>query len=233
MSPAWNIASGNGRAAAALLLIATAAWLCLVAMTAPSLEASPMPGMAMPSAATASFGAGLAMWEIMVVAMMLPTLALGLLAGPEGPPRRVAAFLAFAGGYLCVWGMFAFCAAVAHWELDGSARRLLLALLAAGGCYQWTRVKRTSLDACRGRMALSGETLRASLSDGLRHGMCCLRCCWLLMAVMIATGMSSIAICLGLTLAMLVERLWPEARHVTGAACVALAAGIFIQFAPF
>ena len=199
-------------------------------MTAPSLEAAPMPGMAMPSAATASFGAGLAMWEIMVVAMMMPTLALGLLAGPERPPQRTAAFLAFAGGYFCVWGMFAFSAAVAQWELDGTARWLLLALVAAGGFYQWTRVKRTSLEACRSRMPPSGQTLRASFGDGLRYGLCCLRCCWLLMAVMIATGMSSIAICLGLTLAMLVERLWPEARHVTGAACVALAAGIFIQF---
>jgi predicted metal-binding membrane protein len=127
--------------------------------------------------------------------------------------------------------MFAFLAAIAQWELSGSARWLPFALLAAGGFYQWTRVKKTSLEACRNRVAPAGK--RAGFGDGVRYGMCCLRCCWLLMAVMIATGMSSIAICLGLTLAMLAERLLPRARHVTGAACVALAAGIWVQLVPF
>jgi predicted metal-binding membrane protein len=233
LSHAWNIATGNGRAAAALALIATAAWLCLIAMTMPSLEALPMPGMAMPSATTASFGAGLAMWEVMVVAMMMPMLALALLATPEKPPQRVVAFLAFAGGYLCVWSMFALLAAMAQRGLGGSARWLLFVLLAAGGFYQWTHVKKTNLEACRSRAAPAGKDVRASFGDGARYGMCCLRCCWLLMAVMIATGMSSIVICLGLTLAMLAERLLPQARHVTGAACVALAAGISMQLVPF
>jgi predicted metal-binding membrane protein len=192
-----------------------------------------MPGMAMPSVATVSFGADLAMWEVMVVAMMMPALALALLANPERPPQRIVAPVAFAGGYLCVWSMFALLAAIAQRELDGSARWLLLALLAAGGFYQWTRVKKTSLEACRNRAVSAGKTVRAGFGDGLRYGVCCLRCCWLLMAVMIATGMSNIAVCLGLTLAMLAERLLPQARHVTGAAGLALAAGVSMQLVPF
>src|ERR1700753_2729686 len=116
----WPIAPGNGAAAALLAAAAAAAWLCFIWMTLSPMHG--MPGMAMPS----RLGDDLAMWEIMVVAMMTPTLFLVLPAFG----RSAASALVFAAGYLCVWSGFALLAAVAQHALardalGGSARWLL------------------------------------------------------------------------------------------------------------
>jgi predicted metal-binding membrane protein len=147
---------------------------------------------------------------------------------PHRPVR-----LCFRDWYLCVWSFFAVLATVAQRELDGSKRWVLFALLAVGGLYQWTRFKKASLDECRNRVALVERDTAAIFAGGVRYGLCCLACCWLLMALMIATGMGNIAISLGLTLAMLVERFLPRARYAMGAACVVLAAGASAQLALF
>jgi predicted metal-binding membrane protein len=197
-----------------LASIAVAAWLCFIRMSLSPMHG--MPGMAMPS----RLGDDLAMWEVMVVAMMTPTLFLVLPARA----RSAMCALVFTAGYLCVWSGFALAAAIAQHALEGNARWVLLALLAAGGLYQWTLLKKASLDACRDRARMAERT---PFVGGLRYGACCLGCCWLLMASMAAVGMSNIAVLAGVTLAMLGERLLPRARHATGAVCVALALGLF------
>src|SRR5258707_5120081 len=174
---------------------------------------SVMPGMAMPSGGRESFGGSFAMWEVMVIAMMTPTLALPVRARPESPVRRAAPFaMVFAIGYLWVWSFFAVLATVAQRELDGSKRWVLIVLLAVCGLYQWTHLKKASLDKCRNRAALVGWDAAAVFGGGVRYGLCCLGCCWLLMVLMIATGMGNIAVSVGLTLAMLAERVLPRAR---------------------
>jgi predicted metal-binding membrane protein len=231
LRPSWNINPGT---AAALAVITIAAWLCFIRMSVSSAVPPVMPGMTMPSGALESFSGGFAMWEVMVIAMMTPTLALPLLARPENSARRAALFtLVFAIGYLCVWSFFAFLAAVAQRELDGSQRWVLIALLAVCGLYQWTHLKKASLDECRNRAASVGQDAAAIFGGGVRYGLCCLGCCWLLMVLIIATGMGNIAICAGMTLAMLAERFLPRARYATGAACVILAAGASAQPALF
>lgn len=228
MRLAWNIAPGSRAVVATLALIAAAAWFCFILMNLAPAEPAAMPGMAMPPGAH-EFGASFAMWEIMVVAMMTPTLVLPLFARADRSARRAVSFaLVFAAGYLCVWSVFALLAAAVQQALDGSGRWLLLALLAAGGLYQWTRLKTASLEECRNRAALVGQDAGAIFGGGVRYGLCCLGCCWLLMALMIATGMGNIAVAFGLMLAMLAERFLPRARHLTGAACIALAAGAFL-----
>ena len=222
MRLAWKIAPGVGPAAAALAAIAIAAWLCFIRMNAPAA----MSGMAMP----ASLGGSFAMWEVMAVAMMTPTLARPVFASGN---RGIVFTLVFMGGYLSVWSVFALLAAVVERELDGSGRWIAFAFLAAAGLYQWTRLKTASLEACRRRAVLNGEGSAAIFRGGLRYGLCCLGCCWLLMALMIATGMGNFWVALGLTLAMLGERFLPQARYVTGAACMVLAAGVSAQLAPF
>ncbi len=219
---AWKIAPGNGPAAAALALIAIAAWFCFIRMNAPGA----MPGMAMPASLSGSF----AMWEIMAVAMMTPTLARSVFASGN---RGVVFTLVFMAGYFSVWSVFALLAAIVERELDGSGRWIAFAVLAVAGLYQWTELKTASLDACRRRAVLAGEGSAAIFRGGLRYGLCCLGCCWLLMALMIATGMGNLWVALGLTLAMLGERFLPRARYVTGAACMVLAAGVSAQLAPF
>ncbi|HEX4860183.1 MAG TPA: DUF2182 domain-containing protein, partial [Rhizomicrobium sp.] len=107
------------------------------------------------------------------------------------------------------------------------------AFLAVAGLYQWTRLKTASLGACRRPAVVEGEGWAAIFRGGLRYGLCCLGCCWLLMALMIATGTGELWVALGLTLAMLAERLLPQARYITGAACMVLAVGASAQLALF
>ncbi|HEX4860818.1 MAG TPA: DUF2182 domain-containing protein, partial [Rhizomicrobium sp.] len=108
MRLAWKIASEDAPAAAALALLAIAAWFCFIWMNA----AGAMPGMAMP----AGLGGGFAMWEIMAVAMMTPMLALPVFASEN---RGAAFTFVFAGGYFSVWSAFALLAAIVERELDG------------------------------------------------------------------------------------------------------------------
>ncbi|HEX4294065.1 MAG TPA: DUF2182 domain-containing protein [Rhizomicrobium sp.] len=161
---------------------------------------------------------------------MTPTLALAIFASGN---RGIVFTFVFTGGYLFVWSVFALLAAVVERELDGSGRWIAFAFLAAAGLYQWTGLKTANLDACRRRAVLAGEGPAAIFRGGLRYGLCCLGCCWLLMALMIATGMGNFWVVLGLTLAMLGERLLPQARYVTGAACMVLAVGASAQLVLF
>ena len=66
---------------------------------------------------------------------------------------------------------------------------------------------------------------------GLRHGLYCFGCCWALFAVLVATGVMSVAWMLLLTLVVFVEKLLPRGRRFEGALGVALVAlGILVSF---
>jgi len=103
----------------------------------------------------------LAMWAVMMAAMMLPTAmpmvtVFGTLNKNRGEAGRTVAFVA---GYLALWTAFAAAATAAQWTLH--ARGLLspmivsmspvlsAALLMIAGAFQFTPLKRPCLRACR------------------------------------------------------------------------------------
>ena len=107
------------------------------------------------------FGMMFAMWAIMMVGMMLPTVASTVLiyagvarkAAQDGMP--VASTGIFTAGYLFIWIIFSFLATVAQWQLDRFALlspQMTLhsagfgaALLIATGIYQQLPIKNQCL----------------------------------------------------------------------------------------
>lgn len=167
-----------------------------------------------------------AMWTLMMAAMMLPSVARVVrpseAAAPErraADPRRVAEeTFVFVAGYLLVWvatGLPAFGVAVMAGRL--AARHPTVATAGAAvifalcGVYQFTATKCRCLEHCRARLSVDG-TLATALRGGARYGGWCLACSWGAMALMIAFGLMNVAAMAVLALVISAERLWFPGR---------------------
>ncbi|MBI3436707.1 MAG: DUF2182 domain-containing protein, partial [Proteobacteria bacterium] len=162
---------------------------------------------AMPAAAswTAAHGAlMLAMWAVMMLAMMLPSAApmILLYANIERRRRDAAPFPAtavFAAGYVVVWLAVALAATALQWWLDRSALYwpamagagvpVAAVTLTAVGIYQFTPWKHACLRNCRAPLEfISRYWGQGALAIGVRHGLFCLGCCGMLMLLLFVGG---------------------------------------------
>jgi predicted metal-binding membrane protein len=219
------------REAAFLLILAAGAWVATIAL------ARGMAGM------TGTMGLGLALfvpvWTLMMAAMMLPSVApTASLYARTVQSNRAVRITGLVVGYLAVWavaGVPAFGLAwLAGWltgQHPGAAHIMAVAVFAAVGIYQLSRLKDRCLAHCRSPLGLllhygSYRGRSRDLRVGVHHGGYCLGCCWALMLVLIAVGVMNIAVMVGLAALVLVEKLWrwgPAAGRVAGAAALALA----------
>ncbi len=184
-----------------------------------------------------------AMWSVMMAAMMLPSavpmillyaaIARGRIARGE---RTVAPTAVFALGYLVVWGAFSAIATMLQYWLEQLALLSAMmemtsvvlagAILIAAGVYQWTPLKQSCLVRCRSPLDFvfshwrSGT--RGAFSMGLRHGLFCVGCCWMLMLLLFVGGIMNLAWIAGLALFVLVEKLAPAGGWVSRAGGVLL-----------
>ena len=167
------------------------------------------------------------MWSVMMVAMMLPTagptvllvtsLAWDRLANSNLVP--VTALL-FASGYLLVWSIFSLAATLMQWGLNNAGLLsermafcdaiLASTVLIAAGVYQWTPLKDACLRHCRSPTEFlichwQPGSLGA-VGTGVRHGLFCLGCCWMLMALLFVGGLMSLAWVGAIALFVLVEK---------------------------
>jgi predicted metal-binding membrane protein len=210
-----------------------------------------MPGMDMagmaepPSASAATWIAAAAMWQAMMIAMMAPAAAPTILlyaqvhrhAVAEGRGERLAPTGAFAAGYLLVWLGFSIVAAGLQLELQrsgfvsaatmGSQSRWLSAVvLAAAGLYQLSPLQRMCLDHCRSPAEFLSRYWRpgaiGAVQLGMRHGVYCLGCCWLLMLLLFVGGVMNLAWIAALTALVLAEKVFPGGRWMGRAAGVAM-----------
>jgi len=195
--------------------------------------------------------AGFAMWAVMSLAMMAPTIVPLLLAWQQvasARPDQISSndFAALVAGYLIVWLGFAALAAslqiaIADAGLLAADLRLnepgiSVAVLAAAGAYQFSRMKDGCLAKCRAPMAYLTANWRpgpqAAMSIGLRHGLDCLGCCWALMLLAFVAGTMNL-VWMGLvTTLMIIEKLPDVGRYVTrplGAVLLASAAAIALD----
>ncbi len=202
-----------------------------------------MPGQTWPVAA-ASF---LAMWVVMMVAMMLPSLVPMLqryrLAVGRPGGTRLGRLTALVGvGYFFVWtvlGLAAFPLGVALAEITMQQPALSRAVpVAAGvaillaGVLQLTEWKARHLACCReapGR----GRTLPADAGTAWRHGVSlglhCSRCCAPLMVILLVLGVMDLRVMAVVAAAIFVERLAPAGERVARAiGAVAIGAGLFL-----
>src|SRR3984893_15471555 len=125
-------------------------------------------GLMMPAGAPwqpIEFGYVFAMWVVMMIGMMTPSVApmiliyarVGRQAAGAGKPFAASGW--FAAGYLLAWTAFSVLATLAQWVLEraalltpmmASASNILgAAVLILAGLYQWTPVKGACLSACR------------------------------------------------------------------------------------
>ena len=213
-----------------------------------------VPGMAMTSLTMGMPAAAfLAMWIVMMVAMMFPAAAPMIMTFhriQSGRRERGEGFVPtwlFVGGYLLVWslaGVAAYLGAVgaeafaARWQLSAAvAARIAGVLLVAAGLYQLTPLKNVCLSKCRSPLGFILTSWRngagGALRMGLVHGMYCLGCCWLLFAVLFPLGIMNIAAMTLLTLVVFAEKSLPwERTAVYGTAAALIAYGLLVIGVP-
>lgn len=195
------------------------------------------PGMAMHWSAAQALLV-FAMWGAMMVAMMTPTAAPMLLAyaklsrGREG--RAGFELVSFLLGYLALWTAFSAAAALAHWGLHAAeliSPGMAIAnpvasgiLLLSAGAYQLTPLKAACLTKCRTPMGFLLGEWRDGASGafvmGARHGMYCVGCCWLLMALLFVGGVMNPLWIAALTLVAMAEKILPYGESIAQAVAV-------------
>lgn len=224
------------------------AWLYLlhVASSAQGMEAmgAAVAGPQMRAWGAVDFALMLVMWVVMMVAMMLPSAAPMILLfaavnrREHGRQPVLVPTGLFAASYVLVWAGFAVLATLAQWALhtgalltammDGSASPILGGgLLVAAGLYQWTPLKRACLARCRTPLGFLMAEWRpgahGALVMGLRHGVYCLGCCWVLMTLLFVGGAMNLLWVAAIAAFVLLEKLAPAGHWVGRVAGTALA----------
>jgi predicted metal-binding membrane protein len=184
----------------------------------------------------------LAMWMVMMVAMMLPPAAPMILffasanrkrQRAQGPYLHTSLFVA---AYVVVWAGFALIATLANWALHSGGLMTSMmcsalplwggGFLMAAGLYQLTPLKLACLNKCRSPIAfLMSEWREGRLGAfvmGLRHGMYCVLCCWALMALLFVLGVMNLAWIALLAGFVLIEKLASSGKWLSRASGLAL-----------
>jgi len=192
---------------------------------------------------TPSYAAlALAMWAVMMAAMMLPSAApmillygtIANLREKKGDPAVGAGV--FGSGYIVVWAAFSLAAVALQFGLDRAqllsptmsvtSRYVAGAVLIAAGVYQWTPLKEACLRRCRSPLEFLATEWRegrvGALKMGLRHGAYCLGCCWMLMLLLFVGGIMNIAWIAAVAAFILIEKVAPAGHWICRAAGVLL-----------
>ncbi len=182
-------------------------------------------------------------WEIMMFAMMLPSVApfmllYGRVMGQRGRGHKefVPPWI-FVSGYFAVWlgfGVVAYGLGMGFTQL--TMRSLALArvtpvltgmVVLAAGAYQLTPWKQSCLAHCRTPldfvMAHWHEGAGGAFRMGVHHGAFCALCCWGLMAVQVAVGIMNVPLMLVLAVVILLEKILRPGPALARAVGVALA----------
>ena len=174
------------------------------------------------------------MWWTMMLAMMLPSAAPAILTFGAVSRRldgRNAStrVLAFAAGYALIWT--AFCLAAVAFQM-AAAQILRLdpmfattsrvvggTLLIAAGLYQLTPLKQACLRKCQLPLLVFARNWRpgthGALRMGLGHGLFCVGCCAVLMAVLFYGGVMEPKWIAGLAIYILIEKLLPPQWYLS------------------
>ena len=200
-----------------------------------------MPGQTWLGAAASFLG----MWEVMMVAMMMPSLTPMLWRYREtisriGAPRPGGLTILVGVGYFAVWTIFGMAAFTIGSALTAiSMQRASLAravpiaaglVVLFGGLLQFTAWKAHHLACCSGPppnddMAHYGSALR----HGLRLGLHCTQCCAGLILILLVIGLMDVRAMAVVTGAITLERLAPASEHVAKAiGGLTIATGLFL-----
>lgn len=218
-----------------LLVVAAAAWVWVVTRWG---------GMeAMPGTMGLGLPAFLAVWTLMMAAMMLPaTTPVAALYARTIVVHRAPRMVVFTVAYLLVWAAAGLPAyglgvglerAVSLPATAGTA--VAAAVFAVNGVYQLTPLKDRCLARCRSPIGLmlrytSYPGPSRDLRAGAHHGAFCLGCCWSLMVLLAVFGVMNLWAMVALTAVITTEKLAPAGHFVAravGVASIALAVAVF------
>lgn len=190
-----------------------------------------------------------AMWAVMMVAMMTPSVTVmvvlhaAVARKAAASSRPLVATGWFLAGYLSAWIVLSFSACGAQWIL---ARLGLLTstgvsgtfggvVLIGAGLYQWSPLKDICLKQCQKPfdflMTHGGIRLEpfGALRLGAVHGLYCVGCCWVLMALLFVGGIMNVLWIVGLTILIVVEKVAPTGSLIPRlAGALMVAAGLLL-----
>lgn len=240
--PGWQITAVRVRLGLVALLVALAigAWWW---------TAREMSGMdAGPWTSLGGFSWFVGVWVVMMAAMMFPSVAPTVALYSRMTQRRSpVSGLVFVGGYLASWGVAgaaafgvaavggSFAGGVLDWDRAG--RWVAVATLLVAAVYELTPLKDYCLGKCRSPLgqllgSWRGGALGAAMM-GVRNGVYCVGCCFMLMASLFALGVMSLVWMAFVAALIAVEKLLPWRRVATyGVAVSLLVLAVVMAVAP-
>lgn len=165
-----------------------------------------------------SFASFIAVWVVMMAAMMLPSAAPAVLrrAQASGGVRAVPLFV---GSYLAVWALVGV-AAYALYRPHGPVAAGVVVI--AAGVYEFTPLKRHFRQRCR-------DGVRA----GFQFGLCCVGSTIGLMAMLVALGVMSVTWMSVIAVLVLAQKLLPAKTLIDLPLALAIAGfGVLIVITP-
>ena len=175
----------------------------------------------------------LVMWWVMMVAMMIPSAAPMILLftalnrkNANGDKRAIAAFVS---AYVIAWGAFSLVATLCQWGFEHWGVLSLTSMkitklwlgggvLIAAGIWQLTPFKHSCLRHCRSPIHFFAQEWKAGAIGAFRmgwdHGLFCLGCCWILMALLFYGGVINMWWIAGLALYVLIEKAIPFGQWI-------------------
>jgi predicted metal-binding membrane protein len=189
-------------------------------------------------------------WEVMVIAMMLPS-SLGFLmlfrSATNGSRFPVVRRTAVGVGYCLVWAATGWVVmivgdalyritSIGAW-LQNHPYLLAGSVIALAGGYQFTNTKRRCLTVCSHPgnffMRHYRRGVRNAIAFGVRYGLACVGCCWALMTIMVVVGGGSLYLMMALTAIMFAERMmgW-ENRFVSAVGLICIVLGLLLTVSP-
>ncbi len=240
LGPAFAAARGRLGLVALLLALAGFGWWWTVDQMQ-GMDNGPWTGLG-------ALGWFLAVWLVMMGAMMFPSVAPTIaLYARMTKERSPVSPLVFAAGYLVTWGaagLVTFAAAraggaavgdVLAWDRAG--RWVAGATLLVAALYELTPLKDACLGRCRSPLGFLLGAWRTGPAGALRmgavHGAWCVGCCWALMASLFALGIMSVAWMAFIAALIAFEKILPWRRVATwGTAALLLGLAVLVVAAP-
>lgn len=230
-----------------LLFLAGVAWILLI------WQSSSMGSQAIGPTMGMSAALFIAIWIVMMIAMMFPTAAPMILmfskiyASKRQQQQAFVPTWVFVSAYLLIWSLCGVLlyplalgienlAANSMWLMNNAAR-IGGAILLIAGLYQLSPLKHICLSKCRTpvQFILSSwhEGYGGAFRMGLEHGIFCLGCCWLLFVILFPLGIMNIAVMALVTALIFAEKALPFGRQISQLAGLALIIyGALVIFLP-
>jgi len=231
---------------ALLLILAAASWAILIWQ-------SSMMNMGM--GLTMGMGATLflAIWVVMMIAMMFPATATMNLAfvrvqrDKHAGRRPSVPTWIFVGAYLFIWTLFGVLAYLGALAASGLAQQIPWIMMNAdrisggifivAGLYQFTPLKRFCLAKCCTPLdfILGGwrDGSTGAFRLGLSHGIYCLGSNWLLFVLLFPLGIMNTAAMAGLTVVIGAEKMFPRGERIAqGVGLALILSGMLVIVVP-